>query len=75
MQKTYKILKDGEIIESYRLGTLTGNKKHRIFGTLDCSAGIKMKKEGRVFFHNMEDAITQGYRPAKYANRSRRMSM
>lgn len=37
----------------------------RIFGILDCKSGKRMKKENRVFFHTLEDAVMEGYRPCK----------
>lgn len=61
----YKILKDGEIIESPEPGEYAGYKREKIFGTLDCKSGMLMRKESRVFFHTLEDAIREGYRPCK----------
>ena len=61
--KKYKILKNNKIIESTVSGTFAGYKKGKIFGRLDCKSGMRMKKENRVFFHNLEDAVKQGYRP------------
>ncbi|MFW6230841.1 MAG: Ada metal-binding domain-containing protein [Nanoarchaeota archaeon] len=62
----YKILKDNEIILSERPGEYAGYRPGKIFGTLDCPSGKrKMKKENRVFFHSLEDAIHEGYRPCK----------
>ncbi len=46
-------------------GVLAGWKPGKIFGRLDCESGIRMKPENRVFFHSIEDAIAQGYRPCK----------
>ncbi|MDD4877502.1 MAG: Ada metal-binding domain-containing protein [Candidatus Nanoarchaeia archaeon] len=61
--KLYKILKDGETIESAIPGEYAGYKKGKIFGRLDCKSGMRMKKENRVFFHTLEDAVMEGYRP------------
>lgn len=61
--KLYKILKNGEIIESSIPGEYAGYKKGKIFGRLDCKSGMRMKKENRVFFHSLEDAVMEGYRP------------
>ena len=36
-----------------------GNKKMKIYGTLHCSSGKRMKKENRVFFHNIKEAIQE----------------
>src|SRR5258706_2637434 len=40
-----------------------GNKKLKIYGTLACKSGKKMKKENRVFFISEKKATKQGYRP------------
>ncbi len=61
--KLYKILKDGKIIESPTPGEYAGYKKGKIFGRLDCKTGMRMKRENRVFFHTLEDAVREGYRP------------
>ena len=59
--KLYKILKKGKIIESEIPGTLAGYKIGKIFGRLDCKSGMgMMKKENRVFFHTLEDAVNEG---------------
>jgi methylphosphotriester-DNA--protein-cysteine methyltransferase len=43
--------------------TLGGNKKLKIFGTLSCSSGKRMKKQNRVFFASENEAIQNGFRP------------
>lgn len=43
--------------------TLGGYKKGRIYGTLHCRAGKRMKTANRVFFKDEEEALQQGYRP------------
>ena len=63
--KLYKILKEGEIIESSIPGEYAGWKPGKVFGRLDCKSGMRMKKENRVFFHNLDDAVKEGYRPCK----------
>ena len=40
-----------------------GNKKLKIYGTLTCKSGKRMKKENRMFFISEKEAIKQGYRP------------
>jgi methylphosphotriester-DNA--protein-cysteine methyltransferase len=40
-----------------------GNKKLKIYGTLQCSSGKRMKRENRVFFSTEDDASQNGYRP------------
>jgi hypothetical protein len=52
----YKLIAAGEI-------KLAGNKKLKIYGTLRCASGKRMKTEHRVFFKNEEEAIADDYRP------------
>jgi methylphosphotriester-DNA--protein-cysteine methyltransferase len=40
-----------------------GNKPLKIYGTLSCRSGKRMKKENRVFFRSEKEAISEGYRP------------
>ncbi|MDE1192693.1 MAG: Ada metal-binding domain-containing protein [Arachidicoccus sp.] len=40
-----------------------GNLKLKIYGTLSCSSGRKMKRENRVFFSTEKEAIANGFRP------------
>ena len=40
-----------------------GNKPLKIYGTLTCKSGKRMKKENRVFFKSEKEAINKGYRP------------
>jgi hypothetical protein len=65
----YKILKDGNVIESEIPGRYAGCKKTGIFGNITpkyvCSYGLQMLKESRVFFSTLEDAVIQGYRPCR----------
>lgn len=42
---------------------VAGNEKLKIYGTLDCSSGKRLKKENRVFFSCEEEALENGYRP------------
>ncbi|MBI4141711.1 metal-binding protein [Candidatus Woesearchaeota archaeon] len=62
----YKILKHGKIVESCIAGRYAGHRPRKIFGCLDCKSGLRMKKENRVFFHSLEDAVREGYRPCKH---------
>lgn len=43
--------------------TLAGNRQLKIYGTLQCRSGKRMKIENRVFFVSEKEAITHGYRP------------
>ncbi len=63
--KLYTILKEGEFIPSTVPGEYAGWAPGKIFGRLDCKSGMRMKKENRVFFHTLEDAVREGYRPCK----------
>jgi methylphosphotriester-DNA--protein-cysteine methyltransferase len=42
---------------------LGGNIKLKIYGTLSCKSGKRMKKQNRVFFVSEEEALGNGYRP------------
>lgn len=50
------LIKKGEI-------NLGGNKQWKIYGTLKCKSGKRMKIENRVFFSSEKEAIHLGYRP------------
>ena len=40
-----------------------GNRKLKIYGTLSCTSGKKMKRENRLFFSSEKEAIANGFRP------------
>ena len=40
-----------------------GNSKLKIFGTLNCKSGKRMKMQNRVFFSNEIEALVLGFRP------------
>lgn len=42
---------------------LAGHAKFKIYGTLTCASGKKMKKLNRVFFQNEHEALKSGFRP------------
>lgn len=42
---------------------LGGNRKLKIYGTLQCTSGKRMKKENRVFFASENEAMQNGFRP------------
>ncbi len=42
---------------------LGGNRKLKIYGTLQCKSGKRMKKENRVFFASESEAINHVFRP------------
>ena len=43
--------------------TYAGNIPAKIFGTLTCSSGKRMKNENRIFFTDLNEAIRAGFRP------------
>ncbi|MFD2886718.1 Ada metal-binding domain-containing protein [Chitinophaga cymbidii] len=40
-----------------------GYRPGKIYGTLHCPSGKRMKTENRVFFESEQEAIDAGYRP------------
>ncbi|MEB2774374.1 Ada metal-binding domain-containing protein [Algoriphagus sp. D3-2-R+10] len=46
-----------------RLISFGGNRKLKIYGTLGCSSGKRLKRENRVFFFSEKEALQLGYRP------------
>jgi alkylated DNA repair dioxygenase AlkB len=46
-----------------------GNIKLKIYGTLSCTSGKRMKPVNRVFFSTGQEAITAGYRPCGHCLR------
>lgn len=40
-----------------------GNRQLKIYGTLQCKSGKRLRKENRVFFVSEKQAIEQHYRP------------
>lgn len=56
---------DEELKKKIKSGLLTfgGNARLRIYGTLSCKSGKRMKRENRVFFVNEAEAINNGFRP------------
>jgi methylphosphotriester-DNA--protein-cysteine methyltransferase len=49
---------------------LGGNKQLKIYGTLHCASGKRMKRVNRVFFASTAEAIESGYRPCGHCMRS-----
>ena len=52
-----------KIVISREPGKYAGWKPGKVFGRLDCKSGMRMKKENRVFFLTVQDALEAGYRP------------
>jgi len=61
-RKLKELMDKGEI-------TLAGNKKLKIYGTLNCSSGKRMKTENRVFFKSQKEAERLDYRPCGHCMR------
>ena len=40
-----------------------GYAKEKIYGTLSCKSGKRMKRDSRVFFASENEAIAEGFRP------------
>ncbi|HEY3429614.1 MAG TPA: Ada metal-binding domain-containing protein [Cyclobacteriaceae bacterium] len=59
-----KLIQSGKI----RLG---GNAKLKIYGTLHCASGKRMKKQNRVFFASEKEAKVNGYRPCGHCLREK----
>lgn len=47
-----------------------GNINLKIYGTLNCSSGKRMKVQNRVFFRSETEAIEMGYRPCGHCMRT-----
>ena len=62
-RKLKSLIKNSEIV-------LGGNKQLKIYGTLSCKSGKRMKIENRVFFISEKEAINQGYRPCGHCMKS-----
>ncbi|UII23779.1 Ada metal-binding domain-containing protein [Fulvivirga ligni] len=61
-EQLFRLIKSNEI-------QFAGNKKLKIYGTLQCKSGKRMKHEYRVFFLSEEEAREQGYRPCGHCMR------
>ncbi len=47
-----------------------GNRKLKIYGTLQCKSGKRMKRENRVFFSSEQKAKNNGFRPCGHCMRN-----
>lgn len=61
-KRLFHLLHSGKI-------SMTGNKRLKIYGQLNCRSGKRMNKRNRVFFIKEEDAIKAGFRPCGYCMR------
>lgn len=64
----HKEISDRELRKQIRKNKICfgGNKILKIYGTLSCRSGKRMKKENRVFFTSGKEAINNGYRPCAH---------
>ncbi|MFT3824035.1 MAG: Ada metal-binding domain-containing protein [Chitinophagaceae bacterium] len=53
------LIRQGEVV-------LAGNRKLKIYGTLQCRSGKKMNVSNRVFFSSEIEAVADGYRPCAH---------
>ncbi|MEK7567076.1 MAG: Ada metal-binding domain-containing protein [Patescibacteria group bacterium] len=63
--RTYKIWKNGGVVQSPYPALYAGITTMKIFGRLSCKSGMRAKKKNRIFFHFWEDAVEAGFRPCK----------
>lgn len=47
-----------------------GNGRLRIYGSLTCASGKRMKRENRVFFADDTGAVRTGFRPCGHCMRA-----
>jgi len=64
------MIRHDKISNSYLLNKIknaeicfSGNRKLKIYGTLRCASGKRMKRENRVFFLSEDEARQNGFRP------------
>lgn len=50
---------------------LGGNRRLKIYGTLNCNSGKRMNRENRVFFSSEKEAIACRYRPCGHCLKSK----
>jgi hypothetical protein len=48
---------------------LAGNRRLKIYGTLNCSSGKRMRVDNRVFFRSEAEAKSMNYRPCGHCMR------
>ena len=48
-----------------------GNRKLKIYGSLSCGSGKRMKIINRIFFAGEQEAIDNGYRPCGHCLRNK----
>ena len=63
-----RLIRDGKILYA-------GNKNLKVYGTLRCGSGKRMKRSNRVFFGDEKEAIALGYRPCGNCLRKRKSAI
>jgi methylphosphotriester-DNA--protein-cysteine methyltransferase len=68
----HRSITDRELLRMIRGYTIRfgGNASLKIYGTLHCRSGKRMKKMNRVFFRSETEAIRLGYRPCAHCMRA-----
>ena len=69
--KRHADINDKSVRKQIRQGTifLAGNSRLKIYGTLKCRSGKRMKRENRVFFESANETKAEGYRPCGHCMR------
>ncbi|MGN8037858.1 Ada metal-binding domain-containing protein [Chitinophaga sp. 22321] len=62
--QTLQGLSLGRLIHTGKI-QLGGNRSLKIYGTLSCASGKRMKTANRVFFADEAEARANGYRPLR----------
>jgi methylphosphotriester-DNA--protein-cysteine methyltransferase len=62
-----------ELWEKLKNGAIQfgGNRKLKIYGTLNCKSGKRMSFSHRVFFATEQEALDHGYRPCGHCLREK----
>jgi Metal binding domain of Ada len=77
VSKLYTLLdRYGEPYQSPAKGLLGGNRRSKVYGTMDCPVALSLLRRGfepkhRVFFADEETAIAAGFRPCGSCMRQR----
>ena len=64
----HRDLTDAQVWRLIRNGQVAwaGNRRLKIYGTLQCWSGKRMLRKNRVFFETEKEATDAGYRPCKH---------
>ncbi len=72
LAKVYRLLgADGRLFDSRVKGAFGGNRRTKVYGSLDCSIALRHAARGtyaksRVFFADEASAASAGYRPCSH---------